>query len=182
MKKIFAAVIAVATLLSLLGGCGSSAEAAETTVETTAITRGSGVTYEEVLGNFEGLLMPICDRFTQTKPEKVNRDDGTTGYYTYVTDRLTGAKYRISISIGKTREVEYILMSALQDTQTELNFALLSYYLYTSLELPEMDADAFYEHFNLLTAEPAGRLSPDGWFVDVHVGSGVLFFIASVEE
>lgn len=178
MKKIFALILIAASLLTMLVGCGAEGEGAEVTTA----PKTSGISGEEVLANLEKMLEPIVDGYTMTRPDESTTLDGKKHLSVYVTDKLLGTKYHISVGCNKIGDAKYIMMTAQQGSRAELNFALLSSYLYEILELPEMDAQDFYDHFSLLTMNPKGTLTTDGWYLDIHKGPGsVLYFIAAFE-
>lgn len=171
MKKIIAILAIAATLLT---GCAANPEATQA-----CEPAKSGVSPEEVLANFEEILEPINDQFQMTQLQKVPLEDGTCCLPVAVTDTLLGNTYHISIFYTQAGAVDSAAMTADRGAYSNLEFALLSLYLYRSLDLPEMEADAFYEEFNLLTTEPDGLLSTEGWLVSVTTLENILSFVAS---
>lgn len=167
MKKIFAVIILAATLLSLLSGCGEKEPAK------------SGIMVEDVLGNLEEKLAPLADQYEMTLGRKAELESGSICQPVTITEKLLGDNYSILIYYSKEGDVTLIILEAERGKRTDIDFALLSYYLYDSAELPEMEADAFYDEFNLLTAEPDGFLSTDGWLISATTFDSFLAFSAS---
>lgn len=152
MRKVFCAVIAVVLVAGLLAGCGSPTP------------QGSGITANEILNNLEAKLVPIADQFQMTQLPIVELENGRHCWPVIITDTqsLRGRNYHIHV-YTQDGKADKVMLEADKGTRTELNFALLSCYLYQSMSLPEMDAQAFYDHFALLTEEPSGRMTVDGW-------------------
>ena len=171
MRK-FLAVITLAAVL--LAGCGSSAEPTETTAPAT-----SGLHHEEVLDNFEKMLEPIADQYEMTRVSNLELDDGSFFHHVKVTNKLLGDSYTLLLYYNWEGDVRTVLLDGERGKRTNLDFAVLSLYVYKSLGLPEIDADDFYDHFNLLTAEPSGSLSVEGWHLSAIRGEGLLTFGAS---
>ena len=175
MRKIFAVILTAATLLSLLSGCGGVA----TEIEPTTAPMRSGLSLDEVLNNLEEMLEPIKDQFQMTRLPKVELEEGKSYQSTAVTDTLFGNSYYIRVYCDKAGDVEWVWVEAKRDKYTELNFAILSYYTYLSMKMPKMEADDFYDHFNLLTENPRGELSVDRWSISVNTSlTGDLTFFA----
>lgn len=177
MKRVIALVLSAVILMCTAAGCIKDAKV-EYILSTPAVS--TGVTGFDILDTLERKLSPVSDQFRIDLPEKVKLTDETR-WSTYITDSITGSRYRVSIGCTPTGEAQDVLLHASQGTRTELNFALLSYYLYKSIGLSGMDADAFYEHFDMLTNSPSGELSEDGWHLHAHTSNGLLTFMTWVE-
>lgn len=190
MKKLFAVIIAAITLLSLLAGCvevnvevkRKEKEQEQEPTETATAPAGSGISCEEVLDNFREKLEPLADQFKMTLGLTTELDSGlscqsVTVSYTTVNDR-----YDISIYYTQAGEVDTVAIVAERGKYTDVTFALLSYYLYDSLNTPEMEADAFYEQFKLLTTEPEGFLFLDEWYVSASTLDTLLMFSVSFDS
>jgi hypothetical protein len=167
MRKFFIVLTLAATLLSLLSGCGT---------EATPTHEGSGIIPKEVLSNFEKKLEPLADDFKLTQRPTEDLKEGKTCLPAAVTDTILDNRYDLLLYGDQTGEAETILLMTERGKHTDISFALLSYYIYKSLNLPEMDADSFYAHFNLLTGEPGGSLSADGWRVSATTTDNFLTF------
>ena len=152
MKKVIALIVCTATLLSLLCGCGAEAKPS-----------GSGISGEEVLAAFEEKLAPLADQFQTTRQPRAELEDGEICLPVVITDPLLERSYHLRLYCSPEGEATSAMLNADRGTRTELNFAILSLYLYESLGLPDIDADSFYEDFSLLTEEPSGSMSAEGW-------------------
>lgn len=169
MKRLIAIVI----LVALLAGCdGGTAEAA-------IPPAGSGMSAGEILDNFEAVLEPIAEHFQVTRLPEVELDERNTCLPIVVTDSMLGRSYHVTIYYTQTRDVYRVTLDTDRSNGTELNFALLSVYLYSSLNLPEMDAQAFYDHFNMLSAEPEGWMKAEAWELLVLHTDDLLSLIAT---
>ena len=140
-------------------------EGEETTAPTEGKTdwSGSGLTCDEVIGNLEELLEPVADMYQMTPGWELDLGEGRTSKHIEITEAIAGKTYDLSIQSTEEGEVYLVSLRADRDKYTELNFALLSCYLYESVGLSEMDAQEFYDNFNMLTEEPEGYIRTDGW-------------------
>ena len=160
MKKVFCVVLSLVLVAGLLTCCGSPAP------------RGSGITAEEILSNFEANLDPIADQFQLTLLEKTELRDlegvegvepATFAQHAVITDKVLSRSYNILIYYTKAKGPYTVMMMADKGSRTDTDFALLSYYLYKSMGLPDMDAQEFYDQFSLLTEEPSGTMTIESW-------------------
>ena len=187
MKKIFVLFILLATLLTLVG-CNAEEErstrrrsSSVTETEETTAPVTSGLSSEEVLDSFDGLLEPIADQFQVTLLQKVALDGEDICQPVVITDTLLGNSYHLHIYYTPAGGVYTLTLNAKQGERTDINFALLSSYLYKSLNLPEMETQDFYDHFKLLTEEPSGMMTVEGWSLLASSGAELLVFGASYE-
>lgn len=153
MKKILVLFVSVATLVGLFAGCGSKPEPEPL---------GSGITGEEILSNMEALLEQTGGQFLSTRLPVVDLEDGRESYPLLVTETIAGQTYHIHVQT-KDGWGRFISLSSKKGSRTNIEFALLSMYLYDSLNLPEREAQEFYDYFSLLTKEPSGEMSVEGW-------------------
>ena len=156
MKKVIVALILMGLVAGLLTSCSQAPEA-----PTTSLPK-SGITVEEILENFEGMLEPIADQFKMTRLAEVELEDGRVCQPVLVTDKLLDRNYHIHIYSQEGSATD-VLLSAGRDKRAELNFALLSLYICKSMNLPELETEAFYDHFKLLTEAPEGSMTVEGW-------------------
>lgn len=169
MKKVVALIILASTLLT---GCAAAPGPSESAV----VPEGSGMFYEEVISNLEDMLKPLGDQYQMTLLPKVDLDDGSISRPVVVTDTILKSTYHIHLYHTKSGEVYMFSMDVKTGSHTDLAFALLSYYLYKSMGLPEMEAQDFYDYFSLLTEEPEGYLSTDGWGISASTLTNFLHF------
>lgn len=179
MRKIFAVILTATILMSLVAGCGERTPSEPTTEATTEPAR-SGITHKDLFNSLKSRLAPLTGQFSMTSPDKMQLED-RTNWSVHIIDSITDSKYRISVSCTMTGEVSTITMHALRGSGTELNFALISYYLYKSIGLSEMEAEEFYDHFDMLTNSPSGELTVNGWWIHASTSDGLLTFIACFE-
>lgn len=172
MRKVFAIIALAATLLSLLCGCGAGEEA-----PTTAPLR-SGLTPGEFIGNLEEMLEPIADQYELVLGRRTVLDDGTVCQVATVEETIIGNSCSLYI-YSQEEDVEMIILEGKKRERTNLDFAVLSFYIYESTELPDMDADAFYDEFKLISPEPDGFMRIGEWLVGARFTETRLTFSVS---
>lgn len=96
------------------------------------------------LAEFEGWLLNLTEYTTPT-PKTVKVTDGTITVYT-----MTGAKnmadYCVHVHSGADKSIRAVYVTAVEKDY-DFMFAVFSYYVYQSLGLTKLDADAFLEQF-----------------------------------
>lgn len=168
MKKAIVAIISVAIVLGLLMGCSSAPEAATE----------SGKTPGEIIDNFEKMLEPIADQFQLSRQALTDLGDGKLCQPAIIMDKTLDRDYDLLTYFTESGGVYSTSVVAKKGNYTELNFGLLSYYLYKSLTLPTMDSQSFYDHFNMLTDAPSGSMLVDGWRLSIMDTETLLIFSA----
>ena len=134
---------------------------------------------EEILGNFEKTLEPIAGQYRLTRLPKVDLEGGEICQPVVVTDTILDRQLHIRIYYTQAKGTKSVFLTADREARTNLDFALLSFYLYKSMNLPEMDAQAFYDHFKLLTEEPQGWMTVNGWNLSAYCTGSYLTFGAT---
>lgn len=149
MKKYIALLCAVLVLVSLVG-CGED-DATPTTEQAMEIRHGDF--YE----NFLEILEPISDQYEILELPLVEYNEaGDTSQAIVLTDVLTGDSYHLRISYDADGYILSVHLDGDKGKYTDVHFSLLSYYVYTAMGFPEVEADSFYDEYNLLTPEPDG--------------------------
>lgn len=176
MKRLFAAACALLLVLSLLAGCGSAPHA-EPTEATEA--KPEPVLYADYLATFTELAEQ--GGFTLTELPSVDLEDGLVSYPVIASpDMLPDWNYHIRADRSSSGEVQYARVMTERRNYTDVSFAVLCFYLYAALELPEMDADEFYDTFGLLSD---GRISANetiaGWDIIIVSTDEYITFAAS---
>lgn len=167
MKKFFCVILAAVLAAGLLIGCGSE-----------PAPKGSGLTAEEILSRFEKMLEPIADQFQMTRLAKVELEDGELCQPVIITDPLLGRNYHLRVFYHPESGAYTVTLTAEKATRAEMNFAVLACYLYESLNLPEIDKQAFYDHFSMLSEKPGGSMAVEGWDLLVVSTEDLLSFSA----
>ena len=165
MKHIFKVTLCVVLIFGLLIGCSPAPEVAS-----------ESKTPEKIMDNFEKMLEPIADQFEMSIGEKVELSDVALGLPAVITDKIFSKTYQLLISYTEAGGAYSAMLIGDYGATTKLDFALLSFYLYESLNLPEMEAQDFYDHFNMLTKEPDGTMSTDEWFLSTTTLDAFLTF------
>lgn len=75
--------------------------------------------------------------------------------------------YDISICYDKNNELTSLsITTGIESSYTDFDFAVLSFYLYMAAGLPEVEANAFYEEYNLFFKEDTDVYKQiNGWAV-----------------
>lgn len=171
MKKILVLFVSVATLVGLFTGCGSKPEPEPL---------GSGITAEEIMSNFIEQIDPA--QYQLSSPRNGEYDDGKAFQTLRVTDPITDRHFYITVDYTKTGEAEHLSLRADNHFLAKLEFALFALRLYNSMGLPEIDAQAFYDHFNMLTEEPTGNMYVEGWDLWVFTTENFITLSATYEH
>lgn len=147
MKKV---LIVLLCLGLVLVGCRNTET--ESKVET-----AQSIDKETFIDNFEALLEPAGFSLLQhTELEEVSS-------YSII-DELTDNNTHLSVNYTDTGEVTDIIMTEYISAETKLNFAVFSFYIYEALELPEVDAQDFYDKYDLFSEDGAyARDEISGW-------------------
>lgn len=183
MKRLISLTILAALILGLLTGCGSEAKPEETpeTTETITTPAVSGITSEEILDNFEKLMSDpkLTDDYTFTL---LSGDEiagtGVTDQWLVITDTLLGYNYMVGVFADSEGNVYHAQVST-DNTNTEyIGFSLFSYYLYKAMGFPELDAEEFYDTFDLVSREPNGSRIIGGWRLSAELIDDYLTFAA----
>lgn len=178
MKRLISLTILAALILGLLTGCGSEAKPEEIP-ETTTAPRGSGITGEEILDSFEDLVATseVADYYTLTRRPAVDLPDtGETYQSLVITDTLLGYTSNLSVQWDSKGDATTVRIFTIDSEQA---FPLFCAYMYRAIGLPSMDAMDFYDTFKLLSSEPEGRMTVDGWELWAFCVDTDLFFFAT---
>lgn len=135
-------VIAVVLILGILSVVGCSPDQPQTSDSQDA---GSGI----LLDAFMSCLMELLEDAGYNDITKHADLDEVTSYS--IGDPVTDERYHLSVNYNADDEITSVIMSIQPlGNPTKLDFAVLSAYIYRSLNLPDMEADAFYDKFQLL--------------------------------
>ena len=177
MKRIISIAILTALLISSLTGCGSGAEPTETT---TALSVPD-MTAEEILDNFEDLMSnpALADEYTVTRlPADEIADTGETNQWLMIKDTLLGYSYMVGV-FSDTDGNAYLAQVSTDNASMEyISFSLFCFYLYKAMGFPEMDAEAFYDTFGLVSREPEGSMTIGAWDLSALLIDDYLTFTA----
>lgn len=108
---------------------------------------------------FDQLLAPTRDEFDiEDLLIEIDEELNTTVHTRVFTDRLTGKQYELTTNCDSEGCVKTVQLRTEKGKYMSPFFAVLSYYVYSALDCPEIEPDDFYKSFNLLTAEPEGLM------------------------
>lgn len=177
MKRLFTTACALLLVLSLLAGCGSAPQA-ETTEATEA--KPEPVLYEDYLATFTELAEQ--GGFTLTELPSVDLEENEQVCYPVVVSEelLPDRRYHTHAYCSESGEIQRATISTERRKYTDTFFAVLCFYMYTALDLPETNADEFYDTFGLLSD---GRISANetiaGWDIIIVSTDEYITFAAS---
>ena len=177
MKRLFTTACALLLVLSLLAGCGSAPQA-ETTEATEA--KPEPVLYEDYLATFTELAEQ--GGFTLTELPSVDLEENEQVCYPVVVSEelLPDRRYHTHAYCSESGEIQRATISTERRKYTDTFFAVLCSYMYTALYLPEMDADEFYDTFDLLSAKDKSVWNDiAGWEIMVFTTDEYITFSAS---
>lgn len=90
-----------------------------------------------------------------------------------MTNTVLNDQYTLLVSCSDSNE---ILQVGMVSKGNNLNFALLSRYIFTAMGISEMDDDTFYKTFNLLSDNYCEYETIDGWEVFAITSDGLMTF------
>lgn len=147
MKKVLVVLLCLGLILV---GCRNTET--ESKVET-----AQNIDKETFIANFEALLEPAGFSLLQ----HVELDEVSS--YS-ILDELTDNSTHLSVNYTDTGEITTIIMNEYISAASKLNFAVFSLYIYEALELPEVEAQDFYDKYDLFSEDGASaRDEISGW-------------------
>ena len=164
ITRIIAALLAV-TLLAALSSC-KVPEDAKTTEQTAEGERVGFATFKKSLGE----LIDAAGVFEMTMANSSKSDDTTTMYVFDITQDLVYSQERITLFVYCNSEDTVTSVSCRAKADViKATVALINYYVYKSIGLSEMDADAFYGTFGFFEDEPVKEYEKEenGWVMEI---------------
>ena len=174
-KRLIALLCALLILLGLVG-CGEK--------ELAPIEK---VQASDFFASFEETLRPIADQFEVSQTTRIVHEKGEIEETWVLTDTLLGDDYCMEVVYSADGPVKSVILSTAKGTRANMDFAVLSYYVYNAMGFKDLKADAFYEKHNLLTVEPETSLENMEPAPNVGAGASTLldhiyFIIAFADE
>lgn len=159
MKRLFTTACALLLVLSLLAGCGSAPQA-ETTEATEA--KPEPVYYADYLATFSELAEQ--GGFTLTELPSVVLDDGRTSCPIMASMAPGDIWYHSHVYCDQAGEIQSVGITYTRGSNVDPFYAILCYYMYLSMGLPDREADEFYDTFGLLdSGEVFEYETTEGW-------------------
>ena len=107
--------------------------------------------YSEFTTSFNELMSALPE-YTILQLTDVPLDNGTCHNFT-ISDTILGDTYRLRIDTDKNEKITWVYLTTDKKTYGNIQFALFSYYAYKSMGFSELDADSFYEKYDLFSKE-----------------------------
>ena len=145
MKRIVSAFILIITLLLLFVGCSEKSN-------TTATNDGNLRNYDDFTTEFNELVSQLPD-YTILQLEDVALDDESTCHIFYVDNSVLDESCRLRVDTNKNAKIIRVNLSTERKSYGNLQFAVFSLYAYEAMGLPKVDADSFYEKYNLFSKD-----------------------------
>lgn len=160
-------LIALLCAVLILVGCGAK--------EAQAVH----VQAADFFASFTEILEPIADQFEINQTAQIDHENGEIEETWTLTDTLIDKDYSLEVVYAADGPVKSVILSTDKGARTDTTFAVLSYYVYKAAGFKDLKADAFYEKFGLLTAEPE---TPD-YFVELapNAGAGASTLLDSID-
>lgn len=141
-KRLIALLCALLILVGLVG-CGAEKEPEAVHLQAS-----------DFFASFEEILGPIADQFDVNQTAQIDHENGEIEETWTLTDTLLGTEYSLEVVYDADGWITTIDLITEKGTRTNMDFAVLSYYVYKAIGAKGLKADAFYEKYNLLTTEP----------------------------
>ena len=164
IKRLIALLCALLIVLGLVG-CGGEKELAR-------------VQATDFFTNFKEILGPIADQFEVNQTAQIDHEKGEIVETWMLTDTMLNTEYRLEVAYSADGWVRSVTANTKKGTRADMTFAVLSYYVYKAIGAKGLKPDAFYEKYNLLTAEPETTL--ENMELAPNVGAGASTFFDNI--
>ena len=145
MKRLVSVFLLIITLSLLLAGC--------TQKSNTATTSGDSLrNYNDFTTEFKELVSKLPD-YTILQLEDVALEDNATCHVFHIKDSVLGETYRLRVDTDKDSKITWVFLSTERKSYGNLQFAVFSLYAYEAMGFPEIDADSFYDEYDLFSKE-----------------------------
>ena len=145
MKKIVSSLILIVTLSVLLIGCSGKDNS-------TAAGSNELRQYNAFISAFEDLVSKLPD-YSVLQLSDVPLEDNSVCHTFYIEDSVFDETYWLSVYTNEDSEITWVFLSTERKSYGNLQFAVFSLYAYEAMDFPEVDADSFYEKYDLFSKE-----------------------------
>ncbi len=145
MKRIVSVFILTITLALLLVGCSGKDGVSN-------VPEKNLQDYTDFITTFQELVSKLPD-FTIIQLKDVPLDDDSVCHTFYIKDTILDESYRLRVDTNKDSKITWVFLSAQRKTYGHLQFPVFSAYLYRAMGFPEIDADSFYNKYDLFSNE-----------------------------
>ena len=108
--------------------------------------------YSDFTTEFEYLVSKLSD-YTIVQLNDVSLDNNSTCHTFHIKDTILDETYRLRVDTNKDSEITWVFLSTERKSYGNLQFAVFSLYAYEAMGFPEVDADNFYEKYDLFSKE-----------------------------
>lgn len=139
--------------------------------------------YDDFLYDFNGFVS-ISPDITIYQQIDVPLDEGGVCHpFTIVIDGLDGI-YSLSIYVNPDSYITHVSITTAMKPYGNSLFALFSYYVYSSMGFPEIEADDFYKQYDLLSTEDVFETDTyeDYDITSMTVGAEYISFFISLSD
>ena len=145
MKKIVSVFILIITLLLLFVGCTEKSNIATTSGDSLR-------NYNDFTTEFKELVSKVPD-YTILQLDDVALEDESICHVFHIKDSVLNENYRLRVDTNKDSKITWVLLSTERKSYGNLQFAVFSLYAYKAMGFPEVDADSFYDKYDLFSKE-----------------------------
>ena len=143
MKKVLSLLVLLIVVLLMLVGCSEKNDLND---------KKHVRNYDDFRRQFNEKISELQE-YTIVQLEDVSLEDNVTCHVFYIQHALLDETYRLRVDSDERNEVTYVLLSAEREKYGNLQFAVFALYVYDSMGLPEIEADDFYDKYDLFSKE-----------------------------
>lgn len=147
-KKNTILILCPLILIIMISGCGGQSEE-----QSESQSERKDRQYEDFKEFFDGRMEALQEQYTVTTLPDVDMENGEVVHVIRIKDNLIDDDYSIHVTCNKEDQIQTVLLSTERKTYGNLAYALFSKYLYDAMVFPEIEADDFYEKYNLFTED-----------------------------
>ena len=145
MKRLISVLILIITLAVLLIGCSGKGNS-------TVASSNELRQYDAFVSVFEDLVSKLPD-YSILQLNVVPLENDSVCHVFHIKDSVFDETYRLRVDTNKDSEITWVFLSTERKSYGNLQFAVFSLYAYEAMGFPEVDADNFYEKYDLFSKE-----------------------------
>jgi hypothetical protein len=138
VKRIVSVFVLIITLFMLVGGCSES--------------NSNLRNYSDFIAEFYNLVSKLPD-YTILQLNDVPLEDDSVCHVFSIKDTVLDETYRLRVNTNKNSEITWAYLSTERKTSGNLQFAVFSLYVYEAMGFSNVDADSFYDKYDLFSKE-----------------------------
>lgn len=145
MKRTISAFILIIVLALLFVGCAGKSNTATS-------SDGNLRNYNDFTVEFKELVSKLPD-YTILQLDDVALEDGSICHVFHIKDSVFDETYRLRVDTNKDLKITLVFLSTERKSYDNLQFAVFALYAYKSMGFPEVDADSFYDMYDLFSKD-----------------------------